>query len=242
MNQYANDFTSTVRIYYDELKKYKYKPISKAKERRLLKQCKRGNLKAKNELLEANLRFVFDIARHYTGRGVPISDLISEGNMGLLKAIEKFDDTKDVKFISYAVWWIRQAMTDAIKRKKSVTFVEIEPNESNDSVIDSKIIDEDDEISETKDTTYTNEYDEKAKEVSENQKAMVSKIISILSDRERNIIESYYGINNKKELTLVDIGKKYNLTSERVRQIKLSAIRKLRSKIMLCNDCEDLFV
>jgi RNA polymerase primary sigma factor len=242
MNQYANDFTSTVRIYYDELKKYKYKPISKAKERRLLKQCKRGNLKAKNELLEANLRFVFDIARHYTGRGVPISDLISEGNMGLLKAIEKFDDTKDVKFISYAVWWIRQAMTDAIKRKKSVTFVEIEPNESNDSVIDSKIIDEDDEISETKDTTYTNEYDEKAKEVSENQKAMVSKIISILSERERNIIESYYGINNKKELTLVDIGKKYNLTSERVRQIKLSAIRKLRSKIMLCNDCEDLFV
>lgn len=243
MNQYANDFTSTVRIYYDELKQYRYKPISRAREKRLLRLCKRGNLKAKNELLEANLRFVFDIAKHYTGRGVPISDLISEGNMGLLKAIDKFDESKDVKFISYAVWWIRQFMSELIKKKKSVNFVEIDPIENNDKVIDSKVVaDEDDDLNDSKDSTYTNEYEEKTKEVSENQKTVISKIMKSLNERERCIIESYYGLNNGKELTLADIGKKYNLTSERVRQIKVSAIRKLRSKIMLYDDFEDLFV
>ena len=239
MNQYANDFTHTVRVYYDELKKYK--PLSRAKERRLLKQCKRGNLKAKNEILEANLRFVFDIAKHYTGRGVPIADLISDGNMGLLRAIDKFDETKDVKFISYAVWWIRQAMSESIKKRKALNFVEIEPNENNDSIIDNKMVD-DEEDDDSKSSNYSNEHEEKAKEVSQNQKAVVSKIISTLNERERAIIESYYGINNEKELNLIDIGKKYNLTSERVRQIKVSAIRKLRSNMMLYDDFEDLFI
>lgn len=239
MNQYANDFTHTVRVYYDELKKYK--PLSRAKERRLLKQCKRGNLKAKNEILEANLRFVFDIAKHYTGRGVPIADLISDGNMGLLRAIDKFDETKDVKFISYAVWWIRQAMSESIKKRKALNFVEIEPNENNDSIIDNKMVD-DEEDDDSKNSNYSNEHEEKAKEVSQNQKAVVSKIISTLNERERAIIESYYGINNEKELNLIDIGKKYNLTSERVRQIKVSAIRKLRSNMMLYDDFEDLFI
>ena len=239
MNQYANDFTSTVRVYYDDLKKYK--PLSKAKEKRLLKQSKRGSTKAKNELLEANLKFVFDVAKHYTGRGLSISELISEGNMGLLKAIEKFDESKDVKFISYAVWWIRQAMSDAIKKNKAINFVEIEPNENNDSTINNKLVDEEDEYS-SSNSLYSNEYDEKVKEITLNQKAVVGKIMKSLNERERDIIEYYYGINNKKELNLIDIGKKYNLTSERVRQIKSNAIRKLRSKIMLCDDFEDLFV
>ena len=239
MNQYANDFTSTVRVYYDDLKKYK--PLTKAKEKRLLKQSKRGSTKAKNELLEANLKFVFDVAKHYTGRGLSISELISEGNMGLLKAIDKFDEAKDVKFISYAVWWIRQAMSDAIKKNKAINFVEIEPNENNDSTIDNKLVDEEDESS-SSNSLYSNEYDEKVKEITLNQKAVVEKIMKSLNERERDIIEYYYGINNKKELNLIDIGKKYNLTSERVRQIKSNAIRKLRSRIMLCDDFEDLFI
>ena len=239
MNQYANDFTSTVRVYYDDLKKYK--PLTKAKEKRLLKQSKRGSTKAKNELLEANLKFVFDVAKHYTGRGLSISELISEGNMGLLKAIDKFDESKDVKFISYAVWWIRQAMSDAIKKNKAINFVEIEPNENNDSTIDNKLVDEEDESS-SSNSLYSNEYDEKVKEITLNQKAVVGKIMKSLNERERDIIEYYYGINNKKELNLIDIGKKYNLTSERVRQIKSNAIRKLRSRIMLCDDFEDLFI
>lgn len=239
MNQYANDFTETVRVYYDDLKKYK--PLTKAKERRLLKKCKKGNLKAKNEILEANLRFVFDIAKHYTGRGVPISELISDGNMGLLRAIEKFDESKDVKFISYAVWWIRQAMLESIKRRNAINFVEIEPNTDNDSSMDKKLI-EDDEDDASFNNDFSNENDEKSMEVSENQRNIITSLIGTLSDRERDIVENYYGINDKKELTLTDIGKKYNLSSERVRQIKLNAIRKLRSKILLYDDLEDLFV
>ena len=239
MNQYANDFTETVRVYYDDLKKYK--PLTKTKERRLLKKCKKGNLKAKNEILEANLRFVFDIAKRYTGRGVPISELISDGNMGLLRAIEKFDESKDVKFISYAVWWIRQAMLESIKRRNAINFVEIEPNTDNDSSMDKKLI-EDDEDDASFNNDFSNENDEKSMEVSENQRNIITSLIGTLSDRERDIVENYYGINDKKELTLTDIGKKYNLSSERVRQIKLNAIRKLRSKILLYDDLEDLFV
>lgn len=239
MNQYANDFTETVRVYYDDLKKYK--PLTKAKERRLLKKCKKGNLKAKNEILEANLRFVFDIAKHYTGRGVPISELISDGNMGLLRAIDKFDESKDVKFISYAVWWIRQAMLESIKKKNAISFVEIEPNTDNDSSMDKKLI-EDDEDDVSFNNDFSNENDEKSREVTENQRNIITSLIGTLSDRERDIVENYYGINDKKELTLTDIGKKYNLSSERVRQIKLNAIRKLRSKILLYDDLEDLFV
>ena len=239
MNQYANDFTETVRVYYDDLKKYK--PLTKVKEKRLLKKCKKGNLKAKNEILEANLRFVFDIAKHYTGRGVPISELISDGNIGLLRAIEKFDESKDVKFISYAVWWIRQAMLESIKRRNAINFVEIEPNTDNDSSMDKKLI-EDDEDDVSFNNDFSNENDEKSIEVSENQRNIITSLIGTLSDRERDIVENYYGINDKKELTLTDIGKKYNLSSERVRQIKLNAIRKLRSKILLYDDLEDLFV
>lgn len=232
MNQYANDFTETVRVYYDDLKKYK--PLTKAKERRLLKRCKKGNLKAKNEILEANLRFVFDIARHYTGRGVPISELISDGNMGLLKAIDKFDESKDVKFISYAVWWIRQAMLESIKRRNAINFVEIEPNTDNDVSMDKKLI-EDDEDDTYFNNDFSNENDEKESEIKIGQKNIVIKLLNVLDERERDVIESYYGINDKKELTLTDIGKKYNLSSERVRQIKKKGLMKLRTKMLLLN-------
>ena len=232
MNQYANDFTETVRVYYDDLKKYR--PLTKAKERRLLKKCKKGNLKAKNEILESNLRVVFDIARHYTGRGVPISELISDGNMGLLRAIEKFDESKDVKFISYAVWWIRQAMLESIKKKNAINFVEIEPNTDNDVSMDKKLI-EDDEDDTYFNNDFSNENDEKESEIKIGQKNIVIKLLNVLDERERDVIESYYGINDKKELTLTDIGKKYNLSSERVRQIKKKGLMKLRTEMLLLN-------
>ena len=232
MNQYANDFTETVRVYYDDLKKYR--PLTKAKERRLLKKCKKGNLKAKNEILESNLRFVFDIARHYTGRGVPISELISDGNMGLLRAIEKFDESKDVKFISYAVWWIRQAMLESIKKKNAINFVEIDPNTDNDVSMDKKLI-QDDEDDTYFNNDFSNENDEKESEIKIGQKNIVIKLLNVLDERERDVIESYYGINDKKELTLTDIGKKYNLSSERVRQIKKKGLMKLRTEMLLLN-------
>ena len=180
MNQYANDFTRTTQIYYDDLKKYK--PLSKTREKHLLRLSRNGSLKAKNELLEANLKFVFDIAKHYTGRGLSISDLISEGNMGLLKAIEKFDETKDVKFISYAVWWIRQSIMEAINKKKKLITVQIGPNQSNDVIFERNVSDDDDEVLGKFDTSFSNEKEEKNRELSINQKEVISKLLNSLAD------------------------------------------------------------
>jgi len=239
MNQYVNDFNRTTQVYYNDLKKYK--PLTKAKEKRLLKLSRKGNLKAKNELLEANLKFVFDIAKHYTGRGLSISELISEGNMGLLKAVEKFDEEKDVKFISYAVWWIKQGMLEAIKKKRLITLVEIDPTESNDNIFECKIADSEDEtMGGVSDIGFSNESEEHKKELSANQREVIGKLLNSLNSREKEIIEHYYGLSNKRELTLNEIGKKYNLSSERVRQVKLTAIRKLRSSMMMYDDMEEL--
>ena len=239
MNQYANDFTRTTQVYYDELKKYK--PLSKLKERRLLKQCKRGDEKAKNELLEANLKFVFDIAKRYTGRGVSISELISEGNMGLIKAVEKFDETQDVKFISYAVWWIRHSMLDAIKRDKMIKYVELDHEEGNCKTLERKVTDDEDEMVSSNDIMYSNEHDERNRETNEEQKKIVSSLLSVLTPREKYVIENYYGVNDKNELTLIEIGSELKLSSERVRQIKERGLRKLRSKAMLFDNIDDIF-
>jgi RNA polymerase primary sigma factor len=132
-------------------------------------------------------------------------------------------------------------MLESIKKRNAISFVEIEPNTDNDSSMDKKLI-EDDEDDVSFNNDFSNENDEKSREVTENQRNIITSLIDTLSDRERDIVENYYGINDKKELTLTDIGKKYNLSSERVRQIKLNAIRKLRSKILLYDDLEDLFV
>jgi RNA polymerase primary sigma factor len=239
MNQYANDFTSTVRTYYDDLKKYK--PLSKSRERRLLKLCKRGDEKAKNELLEANLKFVFDIAKKYTGRGISIGELISEGNMGLIKAVDKFDESQDVKFISYAVWWIRHAMLDCIKKNKMIRYVELGHEDGNSKTLERKLTDDEDEMISSDDVLFSNEHDERNRETNEEQKKIVSGLLSILSPREKFVIENYYGVNNRNELTLIEIGDELKLSSERVRQIKEKVLRKLRSKVLLMNNIEDIF-
>jgi len=239
MNQHVNDFTRTTQMYYDELKKYK--PLTKAKEKRLLRLSRNGNIAAKNKLLEANLKFVFDIAKHYTGRGLPISDLISEGNMGLLKAVDKFDESRDVKFISYAVWWIKQSITDAIRRNKLISTVEIDPMQSNDAVMEKSVADEEDEkIGGARDTSFSNESEERRIELNRLQSDTIEELLKVLSKREREIIESYYGLGMNEELTLLEIGKKFNLSSERVRQIKCSSLKKLRTRILLLDDIDDL--
>jgi len=239
MNQYVNDFNSTVRTYYDELKKYK--PLSRARERRLLKLCKRGDEKAKNELLEANLKFVFDIAKRYTGRGVSIGELISEGNMGLIKAVDKFDESQDVKFISYAVWWIRHSMLDAIRKNKLIKFVELDNENGNNQSLEKKVTDDEDESVSSSELMFSNEHDERKRETNDEQRKIISSLLTILSPREKFVIENYYGINNKNELTLSEIGIELKLSSERVRQVKKQALKKLRSKMMLYDNIGDIF-
>jgi RNA polymerase primary sigma factor len=236
MNQYANDFTHTVRVYYDDLKNTK--PLTRVKEKRLLRLSKRGDTKARNELLEANLKFVFDVAKRYSGRGVPMGDLISEGNLGLIKAIDKFDESNDVKFISYAVWWIRHSMLDAIQRRKLTESVELESGVSNDNVFAAKLADdEDDEVDGYNPSPFEDEGDTRDK--MNKQNALINKMFSSLNQREMKVISHYFGIDGNKKMNLIEIGEELGITSERVRQIKGSAIKKMRSNALLFDNVED---
>ena len=126
MNVYANDFNTTVQTYYTSLRKYK--SISREKEIELFKLIKNDDEQAKKEIIESHLKFVFDVAKSYKGKGVPLEDLISEGNIGLAKAINRFDENKGVKFISYAVWWIKQSILECLRKRNKISFNEILEN------------------------------------------------------------------------------------------------------------------
>lgn len=237
MNQYANDFTQTVKTYYQELKKCK--PMPKAKEKKLLKRCKEGSVEARNEILSSNLRFVFDVARKYKGKGLPMSELISEGNIGLLKAIDRFDEAKDVRFITYAIWWIKQSIREALRKRERLDGIEVSQCESDTFSL------------ETMDNREEQPYEpmgspttdflscrEELKEI--DQENVISNLLGVLDGRERKVVELYYGISSKSPLTLTDIGVIMGISSERARQIKSSAMRKMRSTAMTLDYSEEL--
>lgn len=237
MNRYINDFTPTVKTYYKELKKCN--PITKSAELDLIKKAKNNNVLAKNQLLTANLKFVFNVAKNYKGCGASIEDLISEGNMGLIKAIDKFDVNRDVKFISYAVWWIRQSIQEFLKRKQTKDSFEL-LDDDNTKPKHINYFDDDTNEEENLDNralliddTFSNQLDGK-------QKIIINNLLSKLDDRAQFIIKSYYGFDSDC-MTLEEIGKKLNLSRERVRKIKEKNLRILRSELLLLDDFSDFF-
>lgn len=249
--------TNTFFIPQDEIKSYlkdirKYADvISKEKENELTERLLNGDEKAREELVKANLRFVISIAKTYQNNGIPLADLIAEGNLGLLKAIDKFDRTKGYRFISYAVWWIKQSIIECINEHSRN--IRIPVNQINDYLKakkDSKDSDEDlvdmfpttqsifDVINEDGDELLDIIEDDNAlmpdfllNNSNDNLKVELDRLLSKLDEKERQIIKMYFGIDGEA-MTLEAIGDEFDLTKERIRQIKQKAINKIRSNAM----------
>ena len=243
--------------------------LSTEEEIELAQRIKKGDRKALDKLTKANLRFVVSVAKQYQNQGLSLPDLINEGNLGLIKAAEKFDETRGFKFISYAVWWIRQSILQAIAGRSRIVRLplnqvgsvnkinqlqnkfeqefERRPNSSEiaeridipeDKVIDAmkangKHVSVDTPFSDGNDNSLIDVLPDSDIPMADNELVMeslrkeIADALHTLNERERNVIECFYGIN-QPEMTLEEIGDRYGLTRERVRQIREKALRKLR--------------
>lgn len=249
----------------------KYHPITAEREVELAKLIKTGDQKALSELICSNLRFVVSVAKQYQHRGVPIIDLINEGNMGLMKAAKRFDETRGFKFISFAVWWIRQSIIELVNNTGRLVRIPVNKNNlanqfvkaystleqklernptdqevmlemgiDTDSSIDiatllNKSYSIDTKITEDEDTSFADMLtsdDIPQPDHESNMDSMrfdVATVLNDLSERERTVIKMFFGIGGKPH-SLEEIGAKLGYTSERMRQIKQTAIEKLRKR------------
>lgn len=256
------DSDDTIAKYFKDVRKSVI--LTQEQEIDLAKRITKGDTKAVDELCEANLKFVISIAKEYQGQGLQLSDLISEGNYGLIKAANRFDHTRGFRFISYAVWWVKQSIIQSLNdnartvrlpanviNKLSYLSKEISKfeYENEREPVFGEIFDKDNEamaiLSFPKIASLNDTINEEGDElieliagddgeedqllVDERIKTELNKTLEILDERERKIIECYFGINIDSEpMTLEAIGERYGLTKERIRQIKEKAIRKLR--------------
>ena len=243
--------------------------LSAEEEVELAQRIRKGDKKALEKLTKSNLRFVVSVAKQYQNQGLSLPDLINEGNVGLIKAAEKYDETRGFKFISYAVWWIRQSILQAIAEQSRIVRLPLnqlgsmnkinrmltkfeQENERRPSVDEiSEVIDiPEDKVDEainvsgrqvSVDAPFVDGEDNSLLDVLVNSdapmadkqlvveslQAEIMDALKMLTVRERNIITAFYGIG-QPEMTLEEIGTKFGLTRERVRQIKEKAIRRLR--------------
>lgn len=274
--QVTNRETASLDKYLQEIGRVEL--ITADEEVALAQKIKQGNNEALEKLTKANLRFVVSVSKQYQNQGLSLPDLINEGNLGLIKAAQRFDETRGFKFISYAVWWIRQSILQALAEQARIVRLplnkigsinkinkayarleqkfEREPNleeianllevterEVKESIrnagrhvsMDAPLIQDED----------NNMYDViKSGEATTPEKGLIyeslrkeiERAISTLTAREADVVRLYFGLNSKHPLTLEEIGEKFDLTRERVRQIKEKAIRRLkhtsRSKIL----------
>ncbi len=244
-------------------------------------KIRNGDLNAQHKLVKANLRFVVSVAKMYQNQGLSLGDLINEGNVGLIKAAKRFDETRGFKFISYAVWWIRQGITTAIAEQTRVVRLPInrignlsklnkaykileQENEAKPSLEElAKVLNvSTDDVAFTLQTsarhlsldaplTNNDENKNSLKDVIENGQDLpdkdlmqesleqeIANFLSSLNKREAEIIKLSFGIGSHHKATLEEIGEKFNLTRERIRQIKEMGLKKLRNK-KECNRLKD---
>lgn len=245
--------------------------LTREQERDLAKRIRKGDEKALHDLVKANLRFVVSIAKQYVNQGLSLADLVNEGNLGLIKAAYRFDEKRGYKFISYAVWWIRQAMLQALAEQSRIVRLplnragtlyrigkaarqldqELGRNPEVDEIA-RKLKLPHDEVRDTMqianshlslDASFGNDQEENSLvdyladdnlEAPDEQTYVnalsddMQKALDTLTDRERAILGLYFGLEGEEPLTLEEIGKRMNLTRERIRQIKEKAILRLR--------------
>jgi RNA polymerase primary sigma factor len=259
---------NSLSLYLKEIGKNK--SLSLEEEACLAVQIRKNDRKALDKLVSANLRFVVSVSRNYQNQGLPLSDMINEGNLGLIRAAKRFDEKKNFKFISYAVWWIRQAILQALAEQSRIIKLPlnrvgaIHKIGKAQSRLEQKyrripnieeIADELQiniaEVRETikignshmsLDAPLQHGEDSKLMDVLQDRdqeqpdsgiievslQDEVNKTLSTLSDREKEVIKLYFGIGEETAHTLEEIGQRFNLTRERVRQIKEKAIRRLK--------------
>lgn len=265
-----SDANRALGAYLDEISKYE--PLEPEKEIELAQRIKKGDPVAKQKLTEANLRFVVSVAKEYQGNGLPLTDLINEGNVGLIKAAERFDETRGFKFISYAVWWIRQSILQALAEHSRIVRLPLnrvgtikkitkeaerqekqnERSPRQDEIAEGLDMDDSDVANSIKMSRRHHSLDMPFQEgesnslsdviknpkapspdeglMSESLKQDIENALGSLKEKERTVLKMYFGIGCEYPKTLNEIGEEFDLTRERIRQIKDKAIRRLRHK------------
>jgi RNA polymerase primary sigma factor len=268
IKQVTNRETPSLDKYLHEIAKVEL--ISAEEEVELARRIKAGDGTALNLLIKANLRFVVSVSKQYQNQGLSLPDLINEGNLGLIKAAQRFDETRGFKFISYAVWWIRQSILQALAEQARIvrlplnkigyinkinrTFSELEQKfEREPSVLEiARVLElapkdvkeslktagrhlsmdapiNPDEEGNMYDLLLTDDIPEPDRELlNESLRKEIERALATLTYREANIVRLYFGLNGKHPHTLEEIGEAFNLTRERVRQIKEKAIKRLK--------------
>ncbi|MFA3782867.1 RNA polymerase sigma factor RpoD/SigA [Melioribacteraceae bacterium 4301-Me] len=266
--QYTNRESQSLDKYLQEIGKVDL--LTPEEEIELAIRIKKNDQKALEKLVKANLRFVVSVAKQYQNQGLSLGDLINEGNLGLIKAAKRFDETRGFKFISYAVWWIRQSILQALAEQSRIVrlplnrvgalnkigkaYSNLEQEFEREPSAHELASELDMDISEVSDALrisgrhismdapFVQGEENRLLDVLENEeqpspdyllmsdslRREIERALSTLTEREAEVVKLYFGLNKEHSLTLEEIGEKFNLTRERVRQIKEKAIRRLR--------------